>query len=625
MSLTATLNTALSGLTVTQRALSVTANNITNAGTEGYARKEIQPQTRVVAGHGRGVVDAGTARVVDQYLAAELRVQSGRLAADREVSEALDRVQSLVFGAPGDEHAGVTPAIDRLRVALEGFASTPERAAQRVGVVGAADELFDRLAASGTLVQDLRRDLDQEIGVAVRGVNSALLALDQVNNAISRDGATADLLDRRDQIVVDIAAEMDVHVYTRENGTVAVYGAAGAALLDGQPRVIVYRPSASVGPTSSFAAMTVYRSEQMDPATGLPQPGAIGIDLVSGGVRAELTPELAGDAIPDEDQLIVSSLASGRIAGLVAARDVALPQIADLLGELADLAGHVLNAAHNSSVAQPPPDSLSGTRTDLSGWNGAGNAGTAYLAVIDRTTDATLATVAVDMTAATVGDLVTQINAGLGGLATASINGAGALQIDTASPDHGLAQAEGDSTIAWTDGAGRDRPFGFAHWFGLNDLIVAEPATGGLAVRADILTDPSRLAAARLDVEIGPPLTATLGGSGDNRGAQALAGSLDRPTQTIARAGLPAGQVTLGDYAGDVTSMAARAAASAADRTESRQALVNELAFREGAVSDVNLDEELARLVAYQQAYAVAARLISVTDELFGELLGIAR
>ena len=45
--------------------------------------------------------------------------------------------------------------------------------------------------------------------------------------------------------------------------------------------------------------------------------------------------------------------------------------------------------------------------------------------------------------------------------------------------------------------------------------------------------------------------------------------------------------------------------------------------IRAAAVSGVNLDEEMARMVQLQQAYSAAARLITVTDELFDELLGI--
>jgi len=60
----------------------------------------------------------------------------------------------------------------------------------------------------------------------------------------------------------------------------------------------------------------------------------------------------------------------------------------------------------------------------------------------------------------------------------------------------------------------------------------------------------------------------------------------------------------------------------ATDAAQRDRALAEALEFRAAGVSGVNLDEELARMVELQQAYTVAARIISVTDELFDELLG---
>ena len=118
------------------------------------------------------------------------------------------------------------------------------------------------------------------------------------------------------------------------------------------------------------------------------------------------------------------------------------------------------------------------------------------------------------------------------------------------------------------------------------------------------------------------PLLATLGGRGDNRAAQALADTLAAQHDFLARGGLPARPVTLAAYAGDLVAQAAMRAQHAADAAQRDRALADALEFRAAAVSGVNLDEELARMVQLQQAYSVAARIISVTDELFDELLG---
>ena len=55
------------------------------------------------------------------------------------------------------------------------------------------------------------------------------------------------------------------------------------------------------------------------------------------------------------------------------------------------------------------------------------------------------------------------------------------------------------------------------------------------------------------------------------------------------------------------------------------RALADDLSARQAEVSGVNLDEELSRLVLYQEAYSVSARLISITNQLFDELLGDRR
>ena len=164
---------------------------------------------------------------------------------------------------------------------------------------------------------------------------------------------------------------------------------------------------------------------------------------------------------------------------------------------------------------------------------------------------------------------------------------------------------------------------GFAHYFGLNDLVV--PATGGrseFAVRPDIAADSRLLANVTMTREAGAPV---VGGIGDKRGLQALAGALASEIGSVARGGLPASSTTVGRYVSDITAQVAAASGQAQNREAASRAVVEDLAFRQGAVSGVNLDEELAKLVLYQQAYNVSARLISITNDLFTELVNMTR
>ena len=72
-----------------------------------------------------------------------------------------------------------------------------------------------------------------------------LQALADLNGQIARGGAGAELLDRRDALLDDLAAEIEISVYRQDNGTVGVYTRSGQVLLDRAPRQLVYEPAAS--------------------------------------------------------------------------------------------------------------------------------------------------------------------------------------------------------------------------------------------------------------------------------------------------------------------------------------------------------------------------------------------
>ncbi len=626
MSLNAVLANALSGLNVAQNALTVTSNNVANVNTEGYSRQVAQQETVVIDGRGAGARSVATTRMVDELLSARLREQQARVGYSGNLAAVEEQIQDRLFGAPADADRGLDNLITRLATAAETLAGGPDQIAHAQNLVAAAQELAQGLGSAAAEVQGMRREVDARIASTVTQVNGELAQLADVNRAIGRTGAGPELLDRRDALLADLAGKLDLSVAFRDDGSAIVYTRAGQPLLDTSLRQLVYEPAAVVGPDTSFGAIRSFRADEIDPATGAPVAGARGDVLVSGGVRAVITPELAGDATADSAQIVTSTLQGGGLQGLLEARDRLLPQLGDQLGELADMARFALNAAHNAATPQPPPQVLSGTRTDTAAFATASRSGTAYLAVVDRATGAVAATIAVDVgAAADAAGLAGQLAAGLGGLATATLTADGRLEL-TAAAGYGLAIDEGDSAIAATDAAGHSRPQGFGHFFGLNDLLVPDGSgSSGLRVRDDLAADASLLSRSRLDVDPGPPLTARLGGAGDNRGAQALAAAFETRVGTVARGELPAGSFRLADYFAELVAVRAGAADRAASGAANDRALADDLDARRAEVSGVNLDEELSRLVLFQQAYSVAARLIAITDQLFDELLGIAR
>jgi flagellar hook-associated protein 1 len=628
LSLTAALASAVSGLNVAQRALAVTANNVANANTEGYSRKVLNQQAVVVGSRGAGVEATDVTRITDQFLTDEVRRQSG--VAGR--SDALERYQSLLqdaFSAPGDDRDLATQ-IGALQTALEDLGNDPGIPALALQVVHAADDVGQSIGGLADQVQTLRADADQTIGRTVDAINDELQGIADLNTQIKRQAnlgdVSPDLLDRRDTLVNQLAGQIDIRTTTQDGNTLAIYTAGGETLLDSTPRVVVYNPATVVVADTPFQPIAIFRKDQLDRATGQPLDPTAGVQLVSGGLRSTLNAELQNDAVADASQVITSRIRGGQLAGLLEVRDSVLPALDDQLQELADGLRFALNAAHNDGSAVPPPSQLSGTRTDLSDFAGATRSGTATIAVIDRTDGSTQLAFQVDVgAAADETALAAQINASLGAFGSAAIGADGNLEIALADSGQGIAIAEGDSSVTVTDAAGRDRDYGFAQYFGLDDLMVQNGGRASdLGVRADLRADPSLLSTARLDVSTSP-LTATLGGAGDNRAAQALAQVLSDAQPVIARGGLPAKSVSLTTYAGDIIAHSATLADSAEQAATRDRALADALQQRAADVSGVNIDEEMANLVQLQQAYAASARMIAATNDLFNELLDMVR
>lgn len=626
MSLSATLTNALSGLSVAQRALSVTSNNVANANTEGYSRKQVNQATRMVDGQSLGVKSEDPSRVVDEFLTGELRRQESSLGRSAVLAEAFGRIERGVFGAPGEADRGLASHLARLTGQLEQLANDPESRPLRTAVLGSIDDALRQISIDRTTVGQQRADADRRIAQTVHSINDDVQELHTLNGEISRTGGTPDLADQRDQLLQELSAKIDITTFRYDNGRIAVYTSGGHALLEQSPNKLHYTPAATVSDTARFNPIRVFMPSQLDPATGAPLDVTQGAVLVSGGYRAEITPELTAQGLTEP---VVSPLTGGSLQGLLEVRDRVLPELSDQLAEVGELFAFNLNAAHNQAMPQPLPTAATGTRVDFSDYPAAADRSGSASFVVFAADGTVAADITVDAaTSASPAAVAAQINAGLGGTGTAQLDPAtGALSItlgtDGAGDPYRLAWDEGDSSLVVADDAGHQWSTGLVHYFGLNDLVVAQgSASGSFAIRDEIAADSRLVANAVLSREAGVPV---VGGVGDKRGLQRLAATLDAELVAVRRGGLPESSTTVSRYIADMTSNVAAQSSQAGNREAADRAMVEDLEFREGAISGVNLDEELAKLVLYQQAYSVSARLISITSELFDELVNITR
>lgn len=224
--------------------------------------------------------------------------------------------------------------------------------------------------------------------------------------------------------------------------------------------------------------------------------------------------------------------------------------------------------------------------------------------------------IAYTISGTTIGDVVSGLNAAFGGRMTFSLDGNGALQI---APGAGY---DGYSVAATDDQTARGATgMGVAELFGIGSRYVAERAAD-MEVREPMASNPSRLALAQLDLPSATPGAFVLGAA-DNRGALALANA-ENEVFAFGPAGFFGAVTTsIGNYAATLLADAGQRAAlsetSAADLGALRQDVEN----RRSGIEGVNLDEELANMMTYQQAYNAGARLIKTAQELMDALLSV--
>src|SRR5882724_6435147 len=143
MSLTQALNSALSGLQVTQAGLSIVASNVANAQTPGYVRKSVSQVATGGDDSGIGVRVTAINRELDSFIQRQLQVESSGGAYADLRAQFYDRLQD-VYGSPGSDSALET-VYSNFTTAVQALTTSPDASAARTGVITAAQALAQQL------------------------------------------------------------------------------------------------------------------------------------------------------------------------------------------------------------------------------------------------------------------------------------------------------------------------------------------------------------------------------------------------------------------------------------------------------------------------------------------------
>ncbi|MDB6178807.1 flagellar hook-associated protein FlgK [Paracoccus sp. Z330] len=239
MSIAGALNNALSGLTATAKGTETVASNLANVMTPGYARRELSVTSQPLGGGMGGVRIEGVTRMVNTSLVSEARLAGSSKSEMAILSDFFSDI-GAVIGMPGEDSA-LGAALTGFHSALQAAISRPDDELRLVEVVDSATRLAGRLNDASDQVQVARSTADAEIARNVVELNSSLETVALLNRKIARaqaEGADASgLLDHRQGVIDSLSKIVPVQEIPRENGSVALFTAGGAQLLDGSKPV----------------------------------------------------------------------------------------------------------------------------------------------------------------------------------------------------------------------------------------------------------------------------------------------------------------------------------------------------------------------------------------------------
>ena len=255
MSLTSTLNNALSGLSVNARRIELVSSNVANATTEGYARREAEVTSASLGGRGDGVRFLGVERVLNKFVLQDLRLANGSVAG-QDTRRGFLAVVSELLGQP-DDPGSLTGRLTRLETALTEAAASPGAETRLAAVADAVSDISGFLNDSSDQIQAERLRADGMIAEQIDNLNAKLQQVVELNRDIrSFSGTghdTAAMLDQRQRIIDEISTIVPVKEVAREHDQVALITLGGVQLVDGNAARIEFQNVSTITPEMSVA------------------------------------------------------------------------------------------------------------------------------------------------------------------------------------------------------------------------------------------------------------------------------------------------------------------------------------------------------------------------------------
>ena len=624
-------NIGLTGLTAAQTNLTTISHNIANATTPGYHRQRVELQNAYPQPTGNGFIGTGVdvntvTRLYSDFLETQVMTAQGRLAYLESYRDQIAQIDNLV----ADPNAGLTPAIDEFFAAVQQVATDPDSPVTRQDMLSGAGTIVGRFRTIDARLAAMQEAGNNNIRALVTSVNTAAREVANLNQAILvAEGANGhpanDLRDQRDALIAELNQLLGVSIAHQTDGTINVMFGAGQNLVIGTRAM------------SLAAVVSTTDPKRMD----------IGYD--TGATTAVITQSVTG----------------GELGGILAFQREALEPSMNALGRVAIALAATFNQQHRLGQ-------------DLNGALGTDFFTVPSPTVLPRATNAgngVLAATLVNAGALTTSDYQIRYNAGSYTVTR--------LSDGTTSVFAGLPQTIDGVSIALASGtpANGDTFVLQPTRVGARDMRVALTDGALIAAAAPIRTAAALANTGTASISAGavvgpPPTNANLlqpvtitftspttfnvsgTGTGNPTGVAYTAGApVNFNGWTIAISGSPragdvftvtqntngvsdnrnaallAGLQTAKTIAGGTQSYQgaySQSVAGIGSKTREMQVtsaaqdtLAKQTVAAQQSLSGVNLDEEAANLIRYQQQYQACGKMIEIAAKLFDTLLAI--
>jgi flagellar hook-associated protein 1 FlgK len=623
-----------SGLAAAQAGLSTTGHNISNVNTPGFTRQRIvqsaNPAQPTEVGYiGKGASVTTTERIYDQFLTTQVREVDSQLSGANTLSQQLATLTSVL----GDESTGLSSSIDEFFGAFDAVAANPSDLGARATLISGANALVQRMRDTDNALNAQRTNTNQAIQSTAGQVNQFAVRIADLNRQI-REGlahghAPNDLLDERDNVARELSKLVKVNVVNQTDGTANVFIGTGQTLVIGST---TYDMSTQPDPKSPADVQLIIRSAQ---------GGSVAIDP--------------------------KTLGGGSIASYFDFRDRLVGGAQNAIGRIATVLTNEVNSQHALGVdrtgtqggaffgALPAPSTIRNTMNTGPGTingtitNMANLVPTDYRVTYDgssfavtRTSDGTVtnfASLPATLDGAVQLAVSGTINPGDSFIVQPVRNAVAGLtvsmtdpsRIAAASPVASAASAAnvGNATIstATVNSAAAFSGTTFAIRFAGSGAgttyDIVDTSTNTTVSAANAYTSGGTITHSGWSVSVsGTPragdvftVAPNTTGMGDNRNAKALAALNSKSV---------IGGGTLVEAYGQLIGQVGLAGQDAQLRVKSQTVALKSAEDAQSSVSGVNLDEEAANLIRYQQAYQASAKFIQIASQLFDELMNTA-